>query len=104
MTGSFRWVFPNGQQVLEYLVIEETNDGMTFRFKHYGTDFVPWEKDKANTYRLVELTEDSVTFELTYSSGKVPQRYQYRREGDKLTFHGENEGDEKPLVIEFQRQ
>ena len=104
MTGSFRWVFPNGHQVLEYLVIEEKDGEIIFRFKHYGTDFVPWEKDQANTYRLLELNENSVRFELEYSSGKPPQRYEYRREGDTLTFRGESDGDGKPLIIEFTRQ
>ena len=101
MTGSFRWVFPNGHQVLEYLVIEENDGEIMFRFKHYGTDFVPWEKEQANTYRLVELSDNNVVFELEYSSGKVPQRYEYRREEDRLTFRGESEGNEKSLIIEF---
>jgi hypothetical protein len=103
MTGQFRWVFPNGNQVLEYLVIEEKDTAITFRFKHYGTDFVPWEKDLANTYRLVEMSENKVIFELEHASHPVPQRYQYQRSGDTLTFRGESEGEE-PLVIEFQRR
>lgn len=103
MTGQFRWAFPNGEQVLEYLVIEEKDGEITFRFKHFGTDFVPWEKDLPNTYRLAELTTDSATFELEHAGHPVPQRYQYQRSGDTLLFRGETEGEE-PLVIEFQRK
>lgn len=104
MTGQFRWVFPNGGQVLEYLVIEEKDGAVIFRFKHYGTDFVPWEKDEANAYRLVDLDEHAVTFERISANTKVPQSYRYERDGDRLTFRGESEGSDEPLVIEFQRR
>jgi hypothetical protein len=104
MTGQFRWIFPNGNQVLEYLVIEQTDEDIIFRFKHYGTDFVPWEKDEPNTYRLTELAEDSVTFELISDNPKVPRRYRYQVTGDTLTFTGERSDAPEPLVIEFRRQ
>jgi hypothetical protein len=104
MTGSFRWVFPNGSQVLEYLVIEQKGEDITFRFKHFGTDFVPQEKNEPNTYRLVDLTADTVTFKLISDNPKAPQRYQYRRTGDTLTFRGERPDMGEPLVIEFKRK
>ena len=103
MTGQFRWVFPNGKQVLEYLVIEEKDGEVTFRFKHYDTAFVPWEKEQANAYRLATVAENSATFELVHAGHPVPQRYRYQRTGDTLVFRGESEGEE-PLVIEFQRR
>jgi hypothetical protein len=104
MTGSFRWVFPNGNQVLEYLVIEEKDGVITFRFKHYNTDFEPWEKDEANTYRLRELTDSQIIFDLVSDNAKVPKVYRYTRTGDTLTFSGESSTGEPPLVLNFQRR
>jgi len=105
MVGSFRWIFPNGRQVLEFLVIEETDGGVLFRFKHFNTNFEPWEKLEPNTYRLERLTEDSVTFIRTSESDKAPLKLNYSRQGDALKFTGEGEeNDDAPLVLEFMRK
>lgn len=101
MAGSFRWVFPNGKQVLEYLVIEETESEVIFRFKHYETSFQPWEKDEPNTYRMAELTDSRVLFVRISGNDKVPARYSYEREGDTLTFRGEGKPGDEPLVLTF---
>lgn len=105
MVGSFRWVFPDGGQVLEFLVIEESEDGVLFRFKHFNTDFEPWEKQAPNTYRLEKLTDSSVTFTRILDNDKVPFKLHYSRQGDALTFTGEGDpGNGDPLVLEFLRK
>jgi hypothetical protein len=100
MAGSFRWVFPNGRQVLEYLVIEETEDGVMLRFKHFNTDFEPWEKDQPNTYRMRSVDQQQAEFDLINDNPGVPRQLTYVREGDTLKFRGETEGEE-PLLLTF---
>lgn len=94
MAGSFRWVFPDGNQVLEYLIIEETVDAIYFRFKHFKTDYVTWEKETPNTYRMVELTDNKVVFDLVEENAKVPNHIYYLRDGNKLEFLGWNDKEE----------
>lgn len=101
MAGSFRWVFPDGDQVLEYLVIEETPEAVWFRFKHFGTDYEPWEKDAPNTYRLEGTADGSATFVRTSTNDRAPLRIVYSRQGDRLTFRGEGDAGEDPLVLSF---
>ena len=100
MAGSFRWVFPDGRQVLEYLVIEETEDGVLLRFKHFNTDFEPWEKDQPNTYRMRSVDQRQAKFDLISDNPGVPRRMTYVRDGDTLKFRGETEGEE-PLLLTF---
>ena len=105
MTGSFRWVFEDGRQVLEYLVIEATGDEVLFRFKHFNTDYVPWEKDEPNTYRLTSIAGTLATFERTSGNTRVPKTMLYLREGDTLTFRGlGDDPDNEPLVLVFKRR
>jgi hypothetical protein len=101
MTGSFRWLFPNRRQVLEYIVIEETAEGVLLRFKHYDSNFEPWEKDEPNIYRMQSLTETSVSFELLNEQPRVPRYLRYHRRGDTLTFLGESPGDDAPVSLTF---
>ena len=101
MPGSFRWVFPNGRQVLEYLVIEEAGDEVFLRFKHFETNFEPWEKDEPNSYRLLSLDGQQASFERIGDNPKVPQYLRYSRDGSTLDFRGETEGDDEPLLLTF---
>jgi hypothetical protein len=104
MTGSFRWVFPDGRQVLEYLVIEERDGQATLRFKHFGTDYVPWEKDAPNEYRLEHAEDGLAEFARLSERDTIPLRMVYRREGDRLHFRATGEDGEEPLEIEFLRR
>jgi len=106
MVGSFRWVFPNGRQVLEFLVIEESEDDIVFRYKHFNTDYEPWEKEAPNTYRLLEVDTNRVSFVRTSDNSKVPYTMTYTRAGDRLTFVGAGApgSTEEPLKLEFQRR
>lgn len=101
LPGSFRWIFPNGRQVLEYLVIEETGDGVVLRFKHFETNFEPWEKDEPNSYRLQSMDGQRASFERISGNAKVPQFLHYSRDGSRLEFRGETEGDDDPLLLTF---
>ncbi|MBD3648285.1 MAG: hypothetical protein HUJ31_12730 [Pseudomonadales bacterium] len=101
LPGSFRWVFPNGRQVLEYLVIEETDEGVFFRFKHFNPNYEAWEKEP-NTYRLTAVDESSATFERVSDNMDVPKTLSYTREGNTLSFVGTGDSErEEPLELNF---
>lgn len=103
MPGLFRWVMPEGRTVLEYLVIEDSGDGLTLRFKHYNPQYEPWEADRPNTYVAREIADDSVTFERDSDAGRAPVRIRYWREGEVLHFLGEGKAGEEPLRLTFRR-
>lgn len=101
LPGSFRWVFPNGRQVLEYLVIEETDEGVFFRFKHFNPDYTAWEQEP-NSYRLASVEDDTATFERISDNTDVPKTLSYSRDGNRLTFVGTGDSErEAPLVLEL---
>lgn len=99
-------MFPNGFVVTEYLLFEETDTGVTFRFKHFNKDFEPWEKEDANTYAVTKVEPNRMELEITNWNRKVPQHLVYARDGDSMTFTGTSPDageDSEPLVIEFTR-
>ena len=101
MTGSFRWVFPDGRVVLEYLVIEAGEAGVQMRFKHFNPDYSTWEAGEPNTYRLESLDAGEALFVRTSENDSAPLRYTYTREGEALTFRGEGEAGAEPLILHF---
>lgn len=101
ITGSFRWVFDNGRQVLEFIVIEETDEGIFLRFKHFHPDYVPWEKDEPNIYKLSSVEGMSATFERVTDNSDVPKTLSYSRDGDMLRFRGTGDDPEDVLLLTF---
>lgn len=107
IVGSFRWAIPGRMHVLEFLVIEQTEDGVIFRFKHFDRDYRAWEAGRPNTYRLAEVEENKAVFENVEWNGKVPQRLIYSSPAPgRLVFRGESPDaeDGEPLVLEFVRK
>lgn len=104
MVGSFRWAVPGRMHVLEFLIIEQRNDEVTFRFKHFDRDYRAWE-ESPNAYRLVRVEGNSARFENVAWNGRVPQVIHYLSlASDRLTFRGESpDADGEPLVLEFRR-
>jgi hypothetical protein len=106
MVGSFRWFNPGKMHVLEFLVIEETDAGVAFRFKHFDKDYRAWETDAPNSYRLAGVEDRKAEFVNLNWNGKVPQRITYTSPSpDRLRFRGESPDaeDAEPLVLEFVR-
>ncbi len=101
MSGSFRWVFGNGKQILEYLVIEEKNKQIFLRFKHFETDYIPWEKEEPNLYKLESLLDRQVTFTRLSENSKAPLKLIYRRDQNHLYFTGVGDAGEEPLELAF---
>lgn len=103
MVGSFRWVVPEQMHVLEFLVIEESADGVFLRFKHFDPDYSTWEEDAANTYRLEDVEPGRAVFVNVDWNGRVPQRMIYTRlDSNRLLFRGESpDSDVDPVELWF---
>ena len=83
MLGMFRLRGDGKTRVIEYLMITQEEDGVVFRFKHFGTDYQTWEKDQPLVLRWVRGSEREAVFESTVQDR--PKRMIYRRDGDVLT-------------------
>lgn len=105
--ASFRWVQGGEVRVIELTIISEEEDGTFLRFKHYGPDFVPWEKNEPNVFKLESAANDRAVFRRVSESTKVPPVFLYERLGKKLRFRGTNTTNPEPgegdLVILFER-
>lgn len=107
IVGLFRWTIPGQMHVLEFLIIEQTESGVIFRFKHFDKNYRAWEVDQPNTYRLAEVEGNRAVFENVDWNGRVPQRMIYTSPApDRLVFRGESPDaeDDEPLVLEFARK
>jgi hypothetical protein len=104
--AAFRWAEQDRVAVIELVIISEEADGTFLRFKHYGVDFVPWEKDEPNVYRLVAATDGEAVFERVSENERVPKGLIYSRTEGGLRFRGTNHAgagpSEKDLVLDFQ--
>jgi hypothetical protein len=103
MVGSFRWVVAGQMHVLEFLVIEQQDAAVTFRFKHFHKDYRSWE-ESPNTYKLIRVAGRTATFENVDWNGRVPQFFVYSSPSpDRLMFTGESPGESEPMKLEYVR-
>jgi hypothetical protein len=104
--AAFRWAKGDQLITVELVIISQEEDGIFLRFKHYGAQFDPWEKDEANTYRLERLEDNAVYFDQVSTNDKVPQVIVYRLVEDGLEFRGIDNLDaefrDSDFVIRFQ--
>lgn len=107
MPGFFRWPMENGKQVFEMLNFAETEEGVTFRFKHLDPDLTPWEKEEANTYKVTTVEDKCLFMELISNNKKVPAGIRYcLLDKDTIEFvgRGENENwEDADFVIKMIR-
>lgn len=105
MVGVFRWPSVGGRYVIELLTITQEDDGIIFRFKHFDPDVTPWEKDRANTYKLAEVIDGCATFAGLDTPDHVPATIQYcRTDAETLVFRGAEKGQalsESDFVLTF---
>ncbi|MFG0275256.1 MAG: DUF6265 family protein [Phycisphaerales bacterium] len=92
MLGMFRLVSKNREgaertSVIEYLLFTQTDDGVTFRFKHFRTDYTTWETGEPLTFDLVEAGDNSAVFASDIQS-----------QPDRMTFRIDAEGKLRVLV------
>jgi hypothetical protein len=103
MTGSFRWVVPNGPHVLEYIVVHETEQGVVLRFKHMRPDYSAWEEEP-NYYELTETGKGRAVFTNRGENKRVPDRMIYTQAAaNELHFRGESSDEGEPLILKFVR-
>ena len=110
MSGMLRWASAGGSgiYVLELLTMVEEEAGIRLYFKHFDTKITPWEKEEANTYKLVALEDECARFELINENPKVPAVMQYcRLDATTLEFRGADAQtpiDEADFVLTFTLQ
>ena len=73
MTGMARGVREGELAVLEYIIIEETEDGAVMRFKHFNADYSNWEGEEIGpiTLSLARAEPNDVVFEALENDAHV---------------------------------
>ncbi len=81
MAAVFRLVSDDKTSVLEFVTIEETSTGLTYRFKHYNAALESWE-EKALVFKLVDLQNSRAVFEAPERTANTPRRLIYHLKSD----------------------
>ena len=81
MTGMFRMYKGDTLNVLEYMVVHEEDDVVTFRMKHFNADYSTWESDGPIVLQLAETGEGSAVFRAIDDDAHV-RSMRYARDGD----------------------
>lgn len=101
LVGHDHWTVGGTTRMYELIAIEQTEQGLVLKVRHFSKDLVPWkaEKDGPMTWPLKSLVGQKVVFE--HPTRAWPKRMEYERKGDVLT--GQLSGIEngKPNAIPF---
>lgn len=92
MHGIFRLAINGETRFTEYMVIEEREQTLKVRLKHFGRDLSPWEeKEKWTEFKLVKVDGQTAWFHgLTY-----------HRQGDELIIKLELKARDGTTIEEF---
>ena len=102
MMGSFRWTRGDKVIVYEFLLLEQTEQGIVLHLRHYGPGSIGWEeKDAPLTFQLLEGSPQGATFQATTPKGWLRLVMQ-PLEGDRLVVVLEREG-QSSLTFEYSR-
>jgi hypothetical protein len=93
LMGMFRLVGADDEtKVTEFMLIEQEETGVKFRFRHYGSGHRPWESDAPLEFDLVETGERRAVFHSSVQT--QPRRLTYQLDGEgKLSITVQNEKD-----------
>jgi hypothetical protein len=94
MVGMFRWLKDGKLYYYELLAIEPESNGLVLRLKHFDRGLIDWEeKGMAIAYPLVEIGEQTATFERGGSFRST--RFVYKRvaAGELLVLSEDRKGD-----------
>jgi hypothetical protein len=91
MMCMFRWVDGDEVRFYEFVTIEEEEDGVRLRIKHFNPGLVGWEeKDESVAFSLVQLEEQKAVFLKDESEEPLWMIYQLVEEDTLLAwFEGE---------------
>lgn len=103
MLGVFRLIHGERTTITEYLLIQQTNDGVIYRFKHFSPDYHAREPQPL-TFRLAEVKGQRAVF-ISDDESQKPYKLVYAREGDSLNIDvlEMKDGEEKGFTAEFTR-
>ncbi len=95
MLGVYRLGPESTKPVFEIMLIEEEEQGVMLRLRHFGSKLVPWEKEEPVTLRMTRQAEKEVEFE---GVGQTDlKRLTYRRDPeDRLQINMVFERNGKP--------
>lgn len=81
LMGVFRWMKADGSvRLFEMLSIVVEDDGVYFRFRHFGPDLTAWEdKTSPLSFKLTRMTGDLAVFE--NAEGKPFRRFAFEKKG-----------------------
>ena len=101
MVGHDHWTVGGKTRMLELLAIEQTEQGLVLRLRHFDKGLVPWkaEKDGPISWPLKSLKGQRVVFE--HPTRAWPKRMEYHRKGDVLTGKLSGVENGKPNAIPF---
>lgn len=100
MTGSFRWSRDGAVWLYEFLLIEETDDGLFYYLRHFGPGSVGWEeRDAPLAYQLDSLAPNRAEFASVAAAG---DSFVFSREDDQLTIEIVSGDDIKRFVYSLQ--
>ena len=94
MLGMFRWARDGSVWLYELMSIEQEQDTLVLRLRHFSRGLEPWasEAEGALEYPLKSLANGEAVFENPQRD--APRRFIYRREADRLTIRIEAAGDD----------
>jgi len=101
MVGALRWSRQGSVWLYELMSIEEQDDELVFRLRHFDRGLEPWASEAQGplTYPLQNIGENFVAFE--DPERDRPRRFVYEREGDVLVVRLEGPDGKDPNPFRF---
>jgi uncharacterized protein DUF6265 len=109
MMGSFRHMKDGKTTFSEFFIIEETEQGIFFRFKHFNNDYTTWEDAKGTgplEFKLVSVENNTAIFEGLTGRTQGTLRYMITDEGQlsiKIVRGIDEQGNEDGFELFFDR-
>jgi Domain of unknown function (DUF6265) len=106
MTGVFRLVEGDKVLVLELFSLTEKPEGISFYFRHFTPELLPWEKSDATVLKLETLDPKKAVF-VNPVNGEPKRTSMVRVDADTYTARSEIEpehGEPQGIEITFRRQ
>jgi lactoylglutathione lyase len=100
MMGMFQWPRDGKSWLWEFMTLEQEEEGIIFRLRHFDPKLTPWEKEGPLMYPLAKLNGQEAIFENPDVAADHPRRIVYRRQNDTLTVRLEP-ADAQEQVHEF---